>query len=317
MRTSATYGLTLAALGGAIGVTALAGETIIVQLLVISIVSGSLFAIAASGLSLTYGIQKVMNVAHGDIIILGSYLFLSFTAYSQSILKINPAIFIVVVLLLMGLFGAFVNNILIDPVKKYGFEPPILVTFGVLIFLEAVLQLIYGGNVQGITTTFSSINYVVGNVYIQYLGIVTVISCLIVFGVMELIISKTDLGRNIRASSQDPEAAEFLGIHVKRIQLISFVIGTILAGVAGILFGLTQDFIPTTGPSILIIVLTIIVLGGIGSLSGTFISSMIVSIIDVVLSYYLNAGIGYLASLVIFLIIIVIRPTGIFGRNIR
>ncbi|MDG6995809.1 MAG: branched-chain amino acid ABC transporter permease [Nitrososphaerota archaeon] len=311
------YSITLAALGVAIAAFALAGQTIIVQLLVISIASGSLFAIAASGLSLTYGIQKVMNVAHGDIIILGSYAFLSLTVFSKSTLKIDPTIFIIVAVLLLGLFGVFLNSALIEPVKKYGFEPPILITFGVLIFIEAALQLIYGGNVQGINTSYSSINYVIGGVFVQYLGIVTFVSCLVVFGVMEVIISKTDLGRSIRASSQDADAAEFSGINVKRTQLIAFVMGTMLAGVGGVLYGLTQDFTPTSGPTILIIILTIIVLGGIGSLPGTFASAMIISVIDVVISYYLNAGVGYLITLVIFLVVIVVRPSGIFGRSLR
>ena len=317
MRPVLIYSITLAALGVAIAAAALSGQTIIVQLLVISIASGSLFAIAASGLSLTYGIQKVMNVAHGDIIILGSYAFLSLTVFSKNTLKIDSTIFIVVAVLLLGLFGVFLNSALIEPVKKYGFEPPILITFGVLIFIEAALQLIYGGNVQGITTSYSSINYVIGGVFVQYLGIVTFVSCLIVFSVMEIIISKTDLGRAIRASSQDADAAEFSGINVKRTQLLAFVMGTMLAGVAGVLYGLTQDFTPTSGPTILIIILTIIVLGGIGSLPGTFASAMIISVIDVVISYYLNAGVGYLITLVIFLVIIVVRPSGIFGRSLR
>src|SRR5579884_3495009 len=285
------YPIILGVLTLAIVAALLVKQTIIVQLLLISLVSGSLFAIAASGLSLTYGIQKVMNVAHGDLIILGSYLLLSFTSLSSKIPEINPVLFVILTILILGISGVFLNVVLIEPVKKYGFEPPILITFGALIFIEAVLQLIYGGDVRGITIAYSSIIYVV--------------------------ISKTDLGRAIRASSQDAEAAEFLGINVKKIQLIAFVIATMLAGEAGVLYGLTQDFTPTTGPTILITILAIIVLGGIGSLSGTFVSSMVISIIDVVISYYVNAGIGYLATLIIFLIVIVVKPTGIFGRSLR
>jgi branched-chain amino acid transport system permease protein len=311
------YPIILGVLTLAIVAALLVKQTIIVQLLLISLVSGSLFAIAASGLSLTYGIQKVMNVAHGDLIILGSYLLLSFTSLSSKIPEINPVLFVILTILILGISGVFLNVVLIEPVKKYGFEPPILITFGALIFIEAVLQLIYGGDVRGITIAYSSINYVVDGVFIQYLGLVTLVTCLITFGLIEVVISKTDLGRAIRASSQDAEAAEFLGINVKKIQLIAFVIATMLAGEAGVLYGLTQDFTPTTGPTILITILAIIVLGGIGSLSGTFVSSMVISIIDVVISYYVNAGIGYLATLIIFLIVIVVKPTGIFGRSLR
>jgi len=281
------------------------------RLLKIGIILGSVYSLASSGLSLIYGVRKIMNLAHGHFLILAAYLALTLNVlYTIDILFSIP-----IILGIFTLIGATVYLLFIKPVYKTGLEPSITMTFGLLIFIETLMILIWTADVRIIRTPYSSMYITIGGEpIISIMELLTIVAALVMFIVLSLFLNKSDLGRAIRAVSQDWEAAEFSGIDVERIQLITFMIGLSLAGLGGIFYGVLFSFTPSTGITLLLISFVSIILGGIGSLMGTFVAAMLIALIRSFSAFYLGTQVGDIMTFITFLLILVLRPKGLMGR---
>ena len=283
------------------------------RLLIIGVVLGSVYSLAASGLSLIYGVRRIMNLAHGHLLILAAYFALTFnTFYSMDIILSIPLI-----MLIFALIGALIYTVFIRPVYKMGFEPSITMTFGLLIFIETLMILWWTADVRIIRTPYSSMYIGIGEgLSVSIIEMVTVLTALVAFVALSTFLNGTNIGRAIRAVSQDWEAAEFSGVDVEKVQLVTFMIGVSLAGLSGVFYGIQFSFTPSTGITLLLISFASIVLGGIGSLMGTFIASMLIALIRSFSSFYLGAQIGDIITFSIFLSILILRPRGLMGRMI-
>lgn len=274
------------------------------------ILLGGLYAVIAIGMSTMFGIVKLVNLAHGDLMILGS--FLSLVVISS--LGLNPLWSLIVVVPVMYFVGFAIQGYLLNRVLGKEMEPPLLVAFGVSIILQNLLLLIFTPDARSLTTslavkTIPITEYLnIPVIYLlDFLLAVGVISCLYYF------FQKTDMGRAIRAASDDEVAAQLMGVNTRNIYAKAMGIAMMTAGVAGVLVGMTFTFYPHTGPQYLIIAFGVVVIGGLGSMKGTLLGGLILALAQLLGAQLFGPGYQLFCGYVVLLIVLAVRPQGIFG----
>ena len=282
----------------------------ILQPILNGILLGGLYAVIAIGLSTMFGIVKLVNLAHGDLLILGSFLSLVLV----NSMGLSPYWTILVIVPVMYFIGFFVQGFLLNRVLGKGMEPPLLVAFGLSIILQNVLLLIFTPDARSLMTGLTlktipvteSLNIPV--VYlVDFLAGLAVILCLYYF------FQKTYLGRAIRAASDDEGAAQLMGINTKNIYAKAMGIAMMTAGIAGVLIGITFTFYPHTGPQYLIVAFGVIVIGGFGSMKGCFVGGFILAVAQLMGGHFLGPGYQLLCGYMVLLVVLALRPQGIFG----
>ncbi len=274
------------------------------------ILLGGLYALIAIGMSMMFGIVKLVNLAHGDMMILSSYLAMVFTAW----LGINPFFSLVLTIPAMFIVGFLFQGFLINRVLGKAMEPPLLVAFGVSIILQNFLLTIFTPDARSIISSVATRSIVVTDyLSISVLYLVNFLTGLVVIGLLYLFFQKTYLGRAIRAASDDQVAAQLMGINTKRTYGFAMGIAMMTAAVAGMLVGMTFTFYPHTGPQYLIIAFGVVVIGGLGSIKGTFVGGFILAMAQLLGAHYFGPGFQLLSGYLVLLIVLALRPQGIFG----
>ncbi len=274
------------------------------------ILLGGLYALIAIGMSMMFGIVKLVNLAHGDMMILSSYLAMVFTAW----LGINPFFSLVLTIPAMFIIGFLFQGFLINRVLGKAMEPPLLVAFGVSIILQNFLLTIFTPDARSIISSVATRSIVVTDyLSISVLYLVNFLTGLVVIGLLYLFFQKTYLGRAIRAASDDQVAAQLMGINTKRTYGFAMGIAMMTAAVAGMLVGMTFTFYPHTGPQYLIIAFGVVVIGGLGSIKGTFVGGFILAMAQLLGAHYFGPGFQLLSGYLVLLIVLALRPQGIFG----
>jgi len=275
------------------------------------ILLGGLYAIIAIGMSTMFGIVKLVNLAHGDLMILGSFLSLSLVTW----IGISPFWTLLGVVPVMYFVGFFVQGFLLNRVLGKEMEPPLLVAFGLSIIVQNLLLLIYTPDARSLHTslavkTISVTNYLsIPVIYLfDFAGGFAVIGCLYYF------FQRTYMGRAIRAASDDEVAAQLVGVNTKNIYAKAMGIAMMTAGVAGVLVGMTFTFYPHTGPQYLIIAFGVVVIGGLGSMKGTLVGGLILAVAQLLGAQIFGPGFQLFCGYVVLLIVLALRPQGIFGR---
>ena len=274
------------------------------------ILLGGLYAVIAIGLSTMFGIVKFVNLAHGDLMILGSFLSLVLVSW----LGINPFWTILIVVPVMYFVGFIIQAFLLNRVLGKGLEPPLIVAFGLSIILQNILLLIFTPDARSLMTPLAVKTIPVGEslnipaIYlVDFLAGGAVICCLYYF------FQRTYMGRAIRAASDDEVAAQLMGVNTKNIYAKAMGIAMMTAGVAGVLVGTTFTFYPHTGPHYLITAFGVIVIAGFGSMKGTFVGGLILALSQILGAHFIGPGYQLLSGYVVLLIILAVRPQGLFG----
>jgi branched-chain amino acid transport system permease protein len=274
------------------------------------ILLGGLYAVIAIGMSTMFGIVKLVNLAHGDLMILSSFLCLSFITW----FGISPLWTLPIIVPLMYFVGFFVQGYLLNRVLGREMEPPLLVAFGLSIIIQNLLLLVYTPDARSLMTSLAVKTIPVASylsipvIYlVDFLIGLTVIACLYYF------FQKTYIGRAIRAASDDEMAAQLMGVNTKNIYAKAMGIAMMTAGVAGILVGMTFTFYPHTGAQYLIIAFGVVVIGGLGSMKGTLVGGLILAIAQLLGAQFFGPGYQLFCGYVVLLIVLAVRPQGIFG----
>ena len=283
----------------------------LLQTLMSGLLLGGLYAVIALGLTTMFGIVKLVNLAHGDLIILASYLSLTFVTY----LGVNPFVSIFLVIPIMFVIGFVIQKFLLNRVLDKEMEPPLLVAFGVSIILQNLLLLIFTPDAKGIMTAISVKTLEFGHLNIPVLYLVDfLIGCLVIF-LLRLFYNKSFLGKAIRAASDDEGAARLMGINTKNIFALAMGIAMVTASVAGVLVGATFTFYPHTGAQYLIISFGVIIIGGLGSMRGAFVGGIILAEAQLLGAHLVGPGYQLLIGYAVLLFILAVRPQGIFGQH--
>ncbi len=283
----------------------------LIQPVINGILLGGLYAVIALGLTTMFGIVKLVNLAHGDLMILSSYLSLVIMAG----LGINPFWSMLMVIPIMFVIGFLLQKFLLNRVLGKEMEPPLLVAFGVSIIIQNLLLLVFTPDAQSLVTDISIKTIQVSdkiNLPVLYL-VNFLVGCAVIL-LLRIFYNKTFLGRAIRAASDDEGAARLMGINTKNIFAIAMGIAMITAAVSGILIGMTFSFFPHTGGQYLIIAFGVIIIGGLGSMKGALAGGIILAEAQLLGAHFTGPGYQLLMGYLVLLIVLAIRPQGLFGQ---
>ncbi len=283
-----------------------------INTLVQGILLGGLYALYGTGLSLIFGVMRIVNLAHGDFIMLGAFMSLLVT----SMLGLPPLISIAIVVPVMFLLGFLLQRGILNQTIGKGLMPPLVITFGLSIIVQNVLQMGFSADSQGLDagaleTASIPIN---DQISIGIMPLITFIVAVAVLAGLQLFFNRTKVGQAFRATSDDPETAELMGINSRQIYALAMGISFAIVALAGILLGIRTNFAPTDGPARLIFAFEAVIIGGLGSLWGTLAGGIILG-----LSQNIGAQINptwfQLAGHIVTLIVLAVRPTGLFART--
>lgn len=272
---------------------------------------GGLYAITALGLSMVFGVMRLVNVVHGELLVLGAY----FSFFISRGLGLDPLLTTVIVAPILFLIGYSVQLFVLNPVMNKGMEPPLLTAFGLSIIAHSLFIIFWSADTRTINTSYSErgIEMVGMNVPLMYI-IAFGLSIVLITGV-HIFMTHTYPGKAIRAATQDPETAQVMGINVKSIYALTYAIGASTAALGGTLIGMTFSFLPASGMAWLLKGVVVVVLGGMGSILGTLAGGLILGTAEGIGAAIVGTGYRDMIGLLIFLVILVFRPRGLFGRS--
>ncbi|NLF12119.1 MAG: branched-chain amino acid ABC transporter permease [Anaerolineaceae bacterium] len=290
-------------------------SSLLAQNLIFGLLVGGLYGLAAVGLSLVFGVTKILNVSHGELLMLGGYAgFWLFTLFG-----IDPFLGLPLNILLLVLLGVVLYKGIFARMTRLGEESKIkntmLVGFGLGIIFQNVAQRLWTANERGITTTYSSSVFTLFDVRFPIVRVASFLIALFVLVALHLFLKRSYMGKAIRATVQDWEAAALLGISTDRVYLVSFLLSAGLAGLAGALVSVGWHVVPTMGLDWTLTSLIVMVLGGLGSFVGTFIAGVLLGMTESLTSFWLGGAYREIVALLLFLLVLVLRPQGLFGTK--
>jgi branched-chain amino acid transport system permease protein len=278
--------------------------------IVMGILLGGLYAVIALGLSLIFGVVKEINIAHGDLVILGSY----FGYVAMTVIGIDPILSLIIGIPLLFGIGFAIQKFLLNRAFRISLDATLIIAFGISIILQNIYQLIWTPMSRGLTTPYALESYTFGPIRFP---LTYLLDFIVAIGVMLLLhefLRRTYLGMAIRAAAQDRKAAHLMGINTDQVYALTFGIATAFAAIAGIFLGLTFPFTPVSGMPFLIIALGVVVLGGLGSIVGTFVGGIAFGLAQTLGGYFFGVAAQMLVAYTMVLVVLAVIPRGIFGR---
>jgi len=279
------------------------------------ILLGGLYALFACGLSLMFGVMRIINLAHGDLALLGAFMVMVAT----NALGGSPFFALLIVLPGAGVVGYALQRLMLDRALRAGELAPLLATFGLSIVIGNGLLQIFSPDTRSLNAgSLATASWKISSeLSIPLLGVVIFVVAVIVLGGLQLFLSRTSLGRAMRATADDPATAELVGIDARRVYGYATAIALATAALAGAFFGMRSTFDPTLGPSQLIFAFEAVVIGGLGSLWGTLIGGIVLGISQTI-GAQINPGWSILAGHIVFLLVLAFRSQGIVAaRSVR
>lgn len=285
----------------------------IIQTLILGLALGGVFALMGSGLSLVFGVMRIVNLAHPVLIIAGAYVaYWGFRLYG-----IDPLMMLPVAIVILAAIGVVLYKLVFEREArsaKYS-EMTVLLTFAIAMIVEGALGGFFS-NTQRVTSPDYATNAIfIGDVFIPTGQLYAGILSLIIISVLALFLKYSSFGYAIRATTQNREAAELLGVNVNRVALVSFAIGIGLAGAAGCLVSFVFSFFPAKHWEWIAVLMSLVVLGGMGSLLGTVVASFLLSVIAAFVGTYVGATWSTMTFFLALFLILLVRPQGLFGEK--
>lgn len=277
---------------------------------------GGIYALIALGYTMVYGIAKMLNFAHGDVIMVGA--FMMFIALTK--MGLHPVLCIIFGTVICTILGVVIEKLAYKPLRKATSLAVLITAIGVSYFLQNSAQLIFGAGSKTFTSLFGSGNISLfdGQIVISHNTIVTICVSVIIMIGLTLFINKTKTGRAMLAVSEDKGAAQLMGINVNKTISITFAIGSALAAIAGALLCSSYPILsPTTGAMPGIKAFTAAVLGGIGSIPGAMIGGILLGVIENISKVYISTQLSDAIVFGILIIILLVKPTGILGKKMN
>jgi len=284
---------------------------VLIQSTASGILIGGVYALVGIGLTIIYGVMRVINFAHGELLMIGMYLtWIIFTSFG-----VDPFLSIAITIPAMFLFGAFLQRVLINRVLNALPQNQILLTIGLGLVLSNVVMLIYTSDYKIITTRYSSSTINLAGLPISTPLAISLLITTVITAILYFFLLKTDTGQAIRATAQDRDAAQLMGINVKRMSVLAFGIGTALAGTAGALVSPTYYIFPQVGGAFTLKAFVIVVLGGMGSVIGATLGGIIIGVTESLAAVYVSSGMKEVFVYVLFLLVLLFKPAGLLGRS--
>src|SRR3990172_2875078 len=283
-----------------------------VNIIAQGILLGELYALYGTGLSLIFGVMRLVNLTHGDLIVLAAYLAL----LAGRFLGLSPWLSLLLVVPLLFLLGLLLQRGLLNRALGRGVLPPLIITFGLSVITQNVLQVAFTADTQGLDAgPIEAANIeVVPGVTLGVLPLITFATAVVLLAGLQLLFTRTRLGRAFRATSDDPTAAELIGINSRQIYGWAMGLSLAIVAVGGVLLGVRTTFAPSDGPARLIFAFETVIIGGLGNLWGTLAGGIILGVAQNV-GAQLNPAWFQLAGHLVTLALLAFRPSGLFART--
>ena len=282
---------------------------------------GSIYAIIALGYTMVYGIAKMLNFAHGDVIMIGAYV--CFFAVTKN--NLPPAVGVLLAVVVCTMLGMVIEKLAYKPLRSAPSLAVLITAIGVSYFLQNAALLLWTPNPKIFPNLFArhvdgktvnGFQLFDGQLRISYVTVVTIVACIVIMVALTLFTGRTRIGKAMRACSEDKGAAQLMGINVNRTISLTFAIGSALAAVAGaLLCSFSPTLMPTTGSMPGIKAFTAAVFGGIGSIPGAFIGGILLGVIEALGRAYISTQLSNSIVFAVLIIILLVRPAGLLGKR--
>lgn len=283
---------------------------IFIDSLIQGILLGGLYALFAAGLSLVFGIMRLVNLAHGDLIVFGAYLILLLV----SLLNLNVFVATLVAVPFMFALGWMLQKFVLNRVLGDDILPPLLVTFGLSIVIQNVLLETWSADSKRLSAgTLETASLAIGTINVGIMPLLIFISAIVVILVLNQVIYRTSLGRAFRATSDDPVTASLMGVKPQNIFSVATGLAMIVVIIAALYLGVRSNFDPSIGPARLIYAFEAVIIGGLGSLWGTLLGGIIIGVAQTI-GATINPEWQILSGHIAFLLVLLVRPRGLLPR---
>ncbi|HEY2597031.1 MAG TPA: branched-chain amino acid ABC transporter permease [Candidatus Dormibacteraeota bacterium] len=279
----------------------------------LGVLTGGVYALMASGLTLIFGVMRIINVGHGALVILGAYL--SFVLWHN--LNVDPFVSLVVTMPVMFVLGVIMQIVFVRPLKTDREALSVLLTYALALGIEGLLGYFFTSNYVQLNAWYDTASFPIGSFHVTYVYVYGFLLCLAILGAIFLMLYRTTFGGAIRATMLNRTAAQLVGIDVDRVSAITFGIGMATAAAGGVVFGMTNAFNPGSHYDLISRLLTIIVLGGLGSLRGAVIAAVAMLVIEDITAVVTSPVWASFVFFVILIVVLIVRPQGLFGLRVR
>ena len=277
---------------------------------------GSIYAIIALGYTMVYGIAKMLNFAHGDVIMVGAYICF----FATSTYGLPPVVGILLSMAVCTVLGIVIERLAYKPLRQAPSLAVLITAIGVSYFLQNAAQLLWTSSPKVFSSVVpkGDVSFFGGQLSVTYLTIVTIVVCVVIMLVLTFFTNKTKMGKAMRACSEDKGAAQLMGIDVNATISITFAIGSALAAIAGVLLcSAYPNLTPTTGSMPGIKAFTAAVFGGIGSIPGALLGGLLLGIIEIFAGSYISTQLSNAIVFGVLIIVLLVKPAGLLGKKIR
>jgi branched-chain amino acid transport system permease protein len=286
---------------------------VVVSSLASGFLLGGILALIALGLSISLGVMRLVNLAHGELLVCGAYLSYFLLRYTG----IDPIAGLLLVGVIMAAIALPFQRLLIAPLAGKGMEAPMMTMFGVSIILQNLLLLAFTADTRAIDAPYAARPLTIGPVTVSQIYVIGFAVSVVMVWLVHLLVTRTAFGRELRASSADATAAATMGVDVRRVHALTFALGAACAAMGGVLIGTAFSFTPGTGATYLLISFAVVVLGGVGNIFGTLVAGIAMGLLQSLGAVVLGDGYRDLVGLVLFLLALALRPQGITSAGGR
>lgn len=287
--------------------------TLLAEAIILGLLTGGVYALMTSGLTLSFGTMRIINFAQGALVILGSYL--SWTLFTG--LGVDPFLSILITTPLMFLLGVGLQTFLLRPIRYNAHSLSLIMTWVMAIGIEGALAVVYTTDSRAIITSYANVSWVVGPFHIPAVRVYGCALSLVLLGLLYLVLEKTRFGRAVRATSQRETSARLLGVDTDRVSAIAFGIGCATAAAAGAVYGLIYSFFPDSHYDLIGRLLAIVVLGGLGSYRGALVGALALGVCEAVVQAEISPAWSSMPFYVLLALVLIMRPQGLFGLQER